>query len=48
MRYSENYERDAYDPSRNDAESLDDRDEAGVNIYDDAGWNDENDPVAHL
>lgn len=48
MRYSENFRRETYDPSRNAAESLDDRDEEGVNIFDEAGWNQPEDAVAHL
>ncbi len=47
-RYPDNYEREVYDPDRVASEAYDDRDEQGVNIYDDAGWNDPSDCHAHL
>lgn len=48
MNYNDNYQREAHDPDRTAREAYDDRDELGVNIYDDAGWNKPEDAVAHL
>lgn len=39
---------DPYDPDRVAPEAYDDRDEPGLNIYDQSGFNQPEDAVAHL
>lgn len=48
MRYNENQQRDDYDPSCVASEALDDRDEPGLNVFDQSGFNKPEDAVAHL
>jgi hypothetical protein len=46
MHYDDNFDREVYDPDRTDKQALDDRE--GSDVLDQAAWNDESDPVAHL
>lgn len=46
--YSNNYQRETYDPSRTASEAIDDRDERDGDLLEKAAWNDASDPVNHL
>jgi hypothetical protein len=48
MNYNDNFKRDTYDPSRNAAESFDDRDDNEVNIDEKDAFNSPSDRVNHL